>query len=466
MSQDQPGPGRAKQDSQEDQNADGQPGTDAQAPAPAAAGGDVNPSNTTSHSYGGDNRQGEEGEREGQEPDRIKILRIGVDSLYLSFQGEILPAIELALADRKLLAQSRQKANQALAQLPVLGHLFEVRAGRQGLFPYVLEDGSFRISLASGESRKLPFAYVKISSDLLAHKGPERACDELIAILGELAGDFEIYPTVSRVDLFADFQTVVDLGELHREAWVTRAGAVDSYSRQSQFSGWVIGAGGPISSRLYDKTLEIKQKKHKAYLLDLWMRAGMVSDLPVWRQEFQLRREVLDQLGIRSFSGLMQNLGGIWGYASQDWLRLAEPQTGDSNRGRWPTHPMWTQLSEIRWRLDDVPLVRRYSPARVPAQDKLFRLSMAVLTSFMAIHGITNYQEGMKAFQEQCEIFHRNRCDGVLNIALEDWVELQVRNKGRLYNSLRNVPSLREESDTPDEVDADAIEYTKQSRGE
>lgn len=426
----------------------------------------MNPSNTTSHSYGGDNGKGEEEEREGQEPDRIKILRIGIDSLYLSFQGEILPGIEYALAEKKLLAQSRRKEDQALAQLPVLGHLFEVRPGRQGLFPYILEDGAFRISLASGESRKLPFAYAKVSSDLLAHKGPERVLDELITILAELAGEFEIYPTVSRVDLFVDFQTLVDLGELHREAWVTRAAAVDAYARQSQFSGWVIGAGGPISSRLYDKTLEIKQKKHKAYLPELWTRAGMNPKRPVWRQEFQLRREVLDQLGIRSFAGLMQNLGGIWGYATHDWLRLAVPQTTDGNRGRWPTHPMWDQLGEIRWRLDDVPLTRKYSPARVPAQDRLFRLDMAVLTSFMAIHGITNYREGLKAFQEQCEIFHLNRCEGVLNIALEDWVALEVRNKGRLYNSLRNVPSLREESDTPDEVDADAIEYTKQSRGE
>lgn len=192
----------------------------------------------------------------------------------------------------------------------------------------------------------------------------------------------------------------------------------------------------------------------------------MNSELPVWRQEFQLRREVLHQLGIRSFAGLMQSLGGVWGYASQDWLRLAVPQTGDNNRGRWPTHPMWTQLSEIRWRLDDVPLVRKYSPARVPSQDKLFRLDMAIQTSFMAIHGIAHYREGVQAFQEQCEAFHRNRCDEQLKVALEDWVELQVRTKGRLYNSVRNVPSLREESETLDEVDADAIEYTKQSRGE
>jgi len=389
-----------------------------------------------------------------------------MDSLYLSFQGEILPAVEQELGEKKHLAQSRRKEDQALAQYPVKGHLFEVRPGRERLFPYVLEDGAYRISLASGESRRLPFAYVKVSSDLLAHKGAEVALNELTPILDELAGQYELFPTISRIDLFADFQTTVDLGKLEREAWVTRAEGVDSYSRNSRFSGWVIGAGGQISARLYDKTLEIIQKKHKPYLFDLWARAGMNPELPVWRLEFQLRREVLDQLGIRSFSSLLQNQGGIWGYATQNWLRLAETQKGDSNRGRWPTHPLWAELSEIRWRLDDVPLERKYSPARPPSEERLLRLFMAALTSFMAIHGLTNYEAGLKAFLGRCTVFHEARCEQKLNTTLEEWVELEARSKGRRFNSLRNVPDPEEEIKISDEADVNAIDYSKASRGE
>jgi len=466
MSQNQPGPGRANQNEVEEQTAGELPGTGAQAPAPPAAGGDANPCNTASHSYGGGNGKGEEGEREEQEPDRPKILRIGMDSLYLSFQGEILPAVEQELGDKKHLAQSRRKEDQALAQYPIKGHLFEVRPGRERLFPYVLEDGAYRISLASGEGRRLPFAYVKVSSDLLAHKGAEAALNELTPILDELAGQYELFPTISRIDLFADFQTSVDLGKLDREAWVTRAEGVDSYSRKGRFSGWVIGAGGQISGRLYDKTLEIAQKNHKPYLLDLWARAGRNPKLSVWRLEFQLRREVLDQLSIRSFSGLLQNQGGIWGYATQNWLRLAVPQKGDSNRGRWPTHPLWAELAEIRWRLDDVPLERKYSPARPPSEERLLRLFMAALTSFMAIHGLTNYQAGLKAFLGRCTVFHEARCEQKLNTTLEEWVELEARTKGRRFNSLRTVPDPEEEIKTPEEVDANAIDYSKASRGE
>lgn len=466
MSTEQTGPDRAIQKEMEDQTAGDLPGTDAQAPAPADAGGDANPCNTASHSYGGGNGKGEEGDREEQKPDRPKILRVGMDSLYLSFQGEILPAVEQGLGEKKYLAQSRHKEDQALAQYPIKGHLFEVRPGRERLFPYVLEDGAYRISLASGESRRLPFAYVKVSSDLLAHKGAEAALNELTPILDELAGQYELFPTISRVDLFADFQTNVDLGKLVREAWVTRAEGVDSYSRKGRFSGWVIGAGGQISGRLYDKTLEIAQKNHKPYLLDLWARAGRNSELPVWRLEFQLRREVLDQLGIRSFTSLIERQGGIWQHATHHWLRLAEPQKSDSNRSRWPTHPMWAELAEIRWQLDDVPLERKYSPARPPSEERLLRLVMAALTSFMAIHGLTQFRAGIKAFLGRFKVFHEARCEQKLNTTLEEFVELEARNKGRRFNSLRTVPDPEEEIDTPDKVDRDDIDNSDAPEGE
>lgn len=267
------------------------------------------------------------------------------------------------------------------------------------------------------------------------------------------------------MDIFVDFQASVDIGKLEREAWITRAEGVDSYSR-GQFSGWVIGAGGQISARLYDKSLEIVQKKHKPYLIDLWTRAGMNPKLPVWRLEFQLRREVLEQLGIRSFASLINNQGGIWMHATQRWLRLAVPQAGDSNRSRWPTHPLWAALSEIRWRLDDVPLERQYAPTRPPSEERLLRLVMAALTSFMAIHGLTRYQAGLKAFLGRFQVFHEARCEQKLNTTLEDWVELEARTKGRRFNSLRTVPDPEKEANTSDEVDANAVAYDKASRGE
>lgn len=137
---------------------------------------------------------------------------------------------------------------------------------------------------------------------------------------------------------------------------------------------------------------------------------------------------------------------------------------------------MWEQLAAILWRLDDVPLVRKFSPARVPTADKLFRLYMSILTSFIASDsdrkGInekdkaTGYADGVGIFHKRAEAFHVSRCVDKLGIRFEDWIELEIAIKRRRFNTLINVPSLAKDSATPEEVDRDAIEYSKTSRGE
>lgn len=421
----------------------------------AGASLDTQPSNTVSNSYGNG--------------DQAKILLIGVDSLYLSYCGELGSDVAFALMEKKLLAQSRLPSEQAQAQWPVNSHIFEVsdkgqRIKGQGGFAHILEDNAFRICLSSSESRALPMAYVKVSSEYLALNGPEAAEEELTAIIATL-GEAEQFPSVSRVDLFIDFQADIDFEAFPRKAWVTRAGSINRYSVRHEFSGWTIGAGGPISCRLYNKSLELL-KSHKTYFLALWQRFGMNSDQPVWRLEFQVMREVVQQLGIHSFESLMRNLGGIWAYATQTWLRLAIPQEDDSNRARWPTHPIWQRFEDVRWRLDDVPLSRKFAAARVPSQERLIRFYMSLLTSFMAVHKIRGYAEGAQRFQDACVAFHTARCRDKLDISFEDWVAQEVSVKGRRFNTLLNIPSLKEDSERPEEVDAHAVAYFKASRGE
>jgi hypothetical protein len=93
----------------------------------------------------------------------------------------------------------------------------------------------------------------------------------------------------SRVDLCVDFQTDVDMEGFTRQAWVTRAGAIDAYSRQGNFTGWTIGPGGPISARLYNKSLEIAQKSGKTFFIDLWKRAGSPTSMQIYAHARNVR---------------------------------------------------------------------------------------------------------------------------------------------------------------------------------
>ena len=89
----------------------------------------------------------------------FRALRWGVDSLYLSYPGELSRDSDLRLKELKQLAQSNEPGEVAKAQLPLAGHIFEVKEKGASLFPYILEDGAFRIQL-SRPGHKAPMAYV------------------------------------------------------------------------------------------------------------------------------------------------------------------------------------------------------------------------------------------------------------------------------------------------------------------
>ena len=427
--QDKPGPVLGNSESLGDDLTGCPPRTDAQAPAAVGSGQGAPPSNTAPGTYG-------EGEI------WTKVLRYGVDSLYLSYEGELYGDIEGRLTLLKMQAQSRNIQDRSKAQLEILGHQFEVWDRGQRGFPYILQDNAFRLCIASGMSRSLPMVYAVISSEYLAHKGPEVAQDELRAVVRYLGDGYE-FPNISRVDLFVDFQTNADLELPGRHAWVGRARSIAGYSQNDDFTGWAIGQGAVMSARLYNKTIEA-QKSNKPWLVPLWSRGGMIQDVPVWRMEFQVMGPVVKELGIRSFVSLLDNLGGVWQYATQDWLRFTLPQAGDTNRRRWPSHPVWDVLANLQWRLDDVPLSRKFSASRVPSMERLERMYMSLLTSFMAAQGITNYRDGVKAFFSATDEHHRSYAKRTQEIELDEWVAREVREKGRKFNTLSNTEETDE----------------------
>ncbi len=126
----------------------------------------------------------------------FKPLRLGVDSLYLSYQGDLFPEVQERLTELKQLAQHPEIDQQALAQYTIAGHVFEVNDKGPKLFPFVLVDGAFQIQL-SRASKKLPMAYVKLSSRYLCSVTPKEAESRLCAILSKF-GTFTDSAHVSR----------------------------------------------------------------------------------------------------------------------------------------------------------------------------------------------------------------------------------------------------------------------------
>jgi len=359
------------------------------------------------------------------------------------------------------LAQSSDPVEQCQAQYPLSDWRFEVKDKGAPLFPYILEDGSFRIQL-SRPGKKVPMAYVKISSGYLAHVGPQKAEEALLQLLGQL-GTIAGVAQVSRIDLFADFASSQNMEEWGREAWVTRAAGINAYSVDGQFTGWAVGLGGTMAARLYNKFIEL-QKSGKTYLLDLWRQAGWKEDMPVWRLEFQYKREVLTQFNVGSLTTVLDHLNDLWRYATTEWLKLTVPNPDDQTRSRWPVHPLWAALSAVDWATVGGPLSRHYSPARIPGDKKLMGMALSILVSFMAREGIKEPAQGQHALMRAMYSHHHAIAER-LGLSFDAYVDQKLGIKARLFNTLLNDPARLAAIDQR-ALDASAGTYLKASEGE
>lgn len=375
------------------------------------------------------------GKEEDLKRGNFRSFLLGVDSLYLSFPGNLTETWEIELDQLKLLAQSESKKEQAQAQLKIGEHLFEVSDHGAKRFPFILMDNCFLIKLTRSRARSLPLAHVQISSTYLAFSGVEEATADLCSIIAQFGGDASS-PIVSRVDVFLDFTCAVDFDGLDQNCWMTRANKLAKYYDRRipcPFTGWVVGVGGDLSSRLYEKTVEIECKSHKFYLHELWRSNGWLTGGKVWRQEFQLRREVLKQLRIEDVPALLTQQASLWRYLTQDWLRLAIPNPSDDTRTRWPTHPVWQSISEAYVLPLDQPRLERFRPQRLPHDEWMLVNGLGGLTSFMASRGIEDMGEGIGEFFHRAEMYHHTK-----GLELDSYIKGKVKTKARKYNTIDN----------------------------
>ena len=244
--------------------------------------------------------------------------------------------------------------------------MFQVKDRGAGRFEFVLQDDRFLIKVRGARGKALPLAFVQTRSEFLASVGPVHATDAARRVV-ELLGVIEAEPTVSRIDLTADFTSSMAMDSWDRSAWITRAEHRHAHAMGDNFSGWSIGLTGPVGFGLYDKLLEVVTRSKKTYLFPLWQQRGWFPGDQVWRAEFQLRRPVLAQFGLTTLPETLKAIPSLWQYLTSEWLRLAVTMPEDENRARWPVHPFWERLQQLSWEGESSLLTRVYRSVNLRA---------------------------------------------------------------------------------------------------
>jgi len=316
----------------------------------------------------------------------MKLLLSGLDTVECAYY---LRQVSGSQFDFTQLAAQREALRAAKRRDPFVvqlgGKEFLLgRGGTQSGYPLVLANGEQGIQCGEFNS---PSFFVTYRSEALWHKGAQLLHKEFCDWAERMGFVHVKGEGVSRVDFTFDFLLpVVDFDE---DSFVSLASKDAQHRKDRKLQTFKFGEGDVVL-RVYDKCAEIRESSGKTWFHDLW---GGVTE-HVWRVEFQVRKNVLRRFGIRTFADLYDGCGDVLRYLVTDHTTLRVRQA-DSNRSRWPLHPLWSLLQQHVATLSAQGVVREVDKdARLLEQ--MLRLAVAVEGYVKRSAAIENVRRGGK----------------------------------------------------------------------
>jgi len=240
--------------------------------------------------------------------------------------------------------------------------------GTKSGYSFLISNKNFKISF--GEFNN-PNFHVIFSSESLWKNTAFTLHEKFLEWALSIGYQPYIKESLSRVDYCFDFNLPeIDFNE---DSFKSRSTKNSIYRENKTVQTFTLGRGGDIVLRVYDKIAEIDQNSpHKAWFFKLW---GQKTN--VWRIEWQVKKKTLKRFDILTFDGLKTSLGDLLQYLATEHDTLRIP-CKDSNKSRWPLHPLWESLINKISKLDCTGIYKTYDLQ--PAFDlQLHRVAVAIL---------------------------------------------------------------------------------------
>jgi hypothetical protein len=329
------------------------------------------------------------------ETERITPLLAGMDTMYFSCDLPLSDAMRERLIQEKVAAQAR--AAQRQVHCPEWLQARMAPQGAKGGYAFLIETEDFSVKLLGEHIQNRPSVFIEMRSHAL-HTHPEGAAGACEAALAWVRSHLYSDQFTAAKDAIAFTAAKISRADIHIDWQSGYAPALSNLSeelrcfiRPGRVKGALYFQGGAatgiqfgrsqVVARLYNKTVETKEKGNEAYAELLTARCGEAFDpeQDVWRLEFELKRdgskgfrlyappeeddpdeeveaemsaEELQHIGtLPRFFARMEEL---FLHLTRHWLRLVE-ESEDVNRSRWPMHPTWQQLREAFGTLAGVP---------------------------------------------------------------------------------------------------------------
>jgi hypothetical protein len=320
-------------------------------------------------------------------PSNVKnILASGIDSLVISMNIDWKDdSFFIVLDELKEKAKLYNLDYQGSIKHFIPDEVFPFTIKPHGTkgFSWILSGADFTYKIANSTApNSRPNGMIEFRSEALWRLGPEDVLRIALSII-EANGGHVIEVKPSRVDLCVDFL-------MAKKKWsyklmdyaVTRAADTHPFYRHKKLTGISIGKD-IISARLYDKALEIEQKSKKYWMFDIWGINEVPQGKKIIRIEFQMRREVLKELGLKTTEDLFQKIDQAWAYCTKNWLKFQNrPGLHHTQRS---TFKWYKEIQDgFRGVQGDEPLVRKKAVSM--DKKKLMQQANGLIQSVHAIN--------------------------------------------------------------------------------
>ncbi len=316
-------------------------------------------------------------------PTPFRRLLTGLDTVECAYYLAPLPGSALDFGwfgiqkERLRHSKSRDPLPVALGGMECLLQPYGSASG----YPFVLTNPDY--TMAFGEFNA-PSFFVKFSSLALWREGALSLHQRFLAWAGRVGLAVYRPESLSRVDFTFDYGLpVMDFDE---DSFVSLSAKDTQYRKDGQIQTFVLGKGDVVL-RVYDKVAEICEHSGKTWFYELWGQQEHV-----WRIEWQVRKAILRRFAIRTFDDLFSGQGDVLRYLVEEHDSLRMPQT-DSNRSRWPVHPLWLDLLEQVQALAMQGVYRDLDPA-VFLEERLMRMAVSVYGYLKRVAAVYCLQEG------------------------------------------------------------------------
>ncbi len=337
-------------------------------------------------------------------PFHFNFLILGHDTIEVCYYLRKLAASTFDFQSFGIFKEDLRQSKQKTKVLSLGSESFLLKAyGSGNGFPFVMENDTYIVEF--GEFNDPSFR-VKFRSEALWQYGVKALHDRFLNWSHEMG----LYPykteSISRADFTFDYYLPeVDFDE---DSVVSLSKKDNKYRDDGVINGLVYGKSD-IVLRIYNKVLEINEQSSKFWLFQLW---GGVKE-NVWRIEWQVRQTPLREFGIRTIDDLLNYQGNILKYLveSHDSLRI---KTNDSNRSRWPLHPLWLDLLAQISKIDVAEMQHEIDSKEVMNQRQM-RIAISMygyLKRMAAIHAVqedkdfTGFSSGLEQFERMMRLVH------------------------------------------------------------